>query len=222
MADEFDVIVIGGGTADLTAPLAARHEGPTVALVERERRIGGDCTYNGCVPSKALIEIVQTVFDARRLAAAGCSTRPRYRTSRTSPPSVTPRSRRSLATSATSASPTAGIELVYGEAAFAGERELDVGGRSLRGGRFVVATGGEPAVPPIPGLHEVPHLTNRSVFELRELPPRLLVLGGGPIGLELAQAFHRLTVLEDTIAQNPTFSEAYGAALRESPGRDGR
>ena len=70
MAGKFDVIVIGGGTAGLTAPLAARHEGATVALVEREGRIGGDCTYNGCVPSKALIEIVQTVFDARRLAAA--------------------------------------------------------------------------------------------------------------------------------------------------------
>src|SRR5574337_1022876 len=71
MADEFEVIVVGGGTAGLTAALAARHEGASVALVEREERIGGDCTFYGCVPSKALIEIAQTVFDARRLAADG-------------------------------------------------------------------------------------------------------------------------------------------------------
>jgi len=222
MADEFDVIVIGSGTADLTAPLATRHDGPTVALVEREGRSGGDCTYDGCVPSKALIEIVQTVFDARRLAAAGVLDEapvPHFAhvaALRDATVEEIARDERDQRFT------DAGIELVHGEAPFAGERDLDVGGRSLRGGRFVVATGSEPAVPPIPGLHEVPHLTNRSVFELRELPPRLLVLGGGPFGLELAQAFHRLTVLEDTSAQNPTFSEAYGAALRESPGRDGR
>ncbi|MDE3191846.1 MAG: NAD(P)/FAD-dependent oxidoreductase [Acidobacteriota bacterium] len=192
MADEFEVIVVGGGTAGLTAALAARHEGASVALVEREERIGGDCTFYGCVPSKALIEIAQTVFDARRLAAGGILE------SVPAPSFAQVAARRDAVVAEVARDErderftAAGIEIVRGRAQFSGEHELDVSGRALRGRRFVIATGSEPAVPPLPGLETVPFLSNRSVFALVELPRRLLVLGGGAIGLELAQAFHRL------------------------------
>jgi pyruvate/2-oxoglutarate dehydrogenase complex dihydrolipoamide dehydrogenase (E3) component len=189
---DFDVVVIGGGTAGPTAALIARHGGATVALVEREERIGGLCTFYGCVPSKALIEIAQTVRDSERLNAEGILESPL----RVSYAGVAARRDRVVAEIARDERDerfaAAGIEIVHGEASFANANELRVGDRMLGGKRFVLATGSEPLVPPLDGLGDVPYLTNHTVFSLRELPPRLLVLGGGSVGLELAQAFRRL------------------------------
>jgi pyruvate/2-oxoglutarate dehydrogenase complex dihydrolipoamide dehydrogenase (E3) component len=188
----FDVVVIGGGTAGPTAALAARHEGATVALVEREERIGGTCTFYGCVPSKALIEIARAVHDGERLHAEGILDAPPH----VSFAGVAARRDRVVAEIARDELDerfaAAGIEVVHGEASFADVSELRVGDRTLHGKRFVIATGSEPVVPPLDGLDDVPYLTNHTVFSLGELPRRLLVLGGGSVGLELAQAFRRL------------------------------
>jgi len=176
----------------LAAALAAQHEGARVGLVEQEERLGGDCTYYGCVPSKSLIDTAKAVFEARRLAsegileiAPGLAYRPVHERQRSIVREIGRDERDERFTSL-------GIELVRGAAVFVGAHELQVGDASVHADRFVIATGSEPALPPLEGLDAVPYLTNRTVFDLAELPPRLLVLGGGSIGLELAQAFQRL------------------------------
>jgi pyruvate/2-oxoglutarate dehydrogenase complex dihydrolipoamide dehydrogenase (E3) component len=187
----FDVIVVGGGTAGITAALAARSLGVRVALIESEPRLGGDCTFYACVPSKALLEIAKVVHDARRAAAEGILV---------DAPSVdfgkiVARRRRIVEEIAVDDRDArfehAGIVRIRGEARFVSEHELDVGGKGVRGKSFVVATGSEPAVPPLDGIERVPYLTSRTIFELEHLPRRLLVLGAGATGLELAQAFRR-------------------------------
>jgi pyruvate/2-oxoglutarate dehydrogenase complex dihydrolipoamide dehydrogenase (E3) component len=180
--EAWDLIVIGGGAAGLGAARAGAAAGARVLLVA-EGEIGGECTFTGCVPSKALIEAAArgTAFPAAMAAV-----------------------RHAVAAIAVTETPAVlaadGIEVLRGRAVFTSPRELGVEGRTLRARAFVVATGSQPSVPPVPGLAGTGYLTNETIFGLRELPARLTVLGGGPAGCELAQAFARLgsqvTVIE--------------------------
>src|SRR5919204_53374 len=198
---DYDLIVIGGGTAGLTAALTARHFGASVALIEERPRIGGDCTFYGCVPSKALIEIAQIAHDLRRARDEGIlETSPAFDFS-----AVMRRRARIVEQIAEDEQDerftSAGIDVLHTRARFSDEHALELDdSRTLSARRFVVATGSSPAVPQIKGLETVRFLTNETVFDLRKLPSRLVVLGGGTVGLELAQAFRRLgsdvTVLE--------------------------
>lgn len=187
--ERYDLLCIGGGTAGMTAARAARTRGASVALVEREPRLGGDCTFWGCVPSKSLIEVAKLAHQARELSELGFG-EPRIDLAR-----VMARKDRIVDGIAhderAELFEELGVSVIQGEAAFQDATHVRVDGRVVEAASTVIATGTDPAVPPIPGLRETPHLTNRTVFDVHDLPARLLVLGGGAIGLELGQAFSR-------------------------------
>jgi pyruvate/2-oxoglutarate dehydrogenase complex dihydrolipoamide dehydrogenase (E3) component len=188
---EHDLIVIGGGTAGLVTSAGAAGIGARVALIEQDR-LGGECLWTGCVPSKALIACARAMHatcTAGRFGVhvptAGVDFRRVmqwvHEAQRRIEPHDSPERFRSL-----------GVDVVRGTARFVGERTLRVDGRVMSANRIVIATGSKPTVPPIDGLSEVPFLTNETIFSLERRPETLLVLGAGPIGLELAQAFARL------------------------------
>lgn len=180
-----DVAVIGGGAAGLAAVWSARRRGASMALVERGR-LGGDCTWTGCVPSKALIARAGELQGARR---RGLDPKVDFGT-------IMGEVRAAIHAVAEEESREAlearGVAVLEGQAAFTGPRRIDVDGATVTARAVVIATGSTPLVPPIEGLREARPLTNETVFGLDALPASLAVIGGGPVGVELAQAFARL------------------------------
>lgn len=221
----YHLVVIGGGTAGLVTAAIAVALGARVALVERAL-LGGDCLNVGCVPSKALIEAARGWHAAReahdRFAGPSVEQDADF-------DAVMERMRRLRADISSHDSAARfsdlGVDVYLGEGRFTAADTLTVAGTALRFWRAVIATGARAAVPPIEGLAESGYLTNESVFSLTELPARLAVIGGGPIGCELAQAFarfgSRVTLLEasDSILGNDDADAA--AIVAESLRRDG-
>jgi len=187
----WDLLVVGGGAAGLVAAKTAAEFGTSVLLVERDR-IGGDCLWTGCVPSKALLSAAHAAHDARAAARYGI----RVDGVTVDFPAVMASVRAAIATIEPTDSPdamrAAGVCAIHGSASFTSPRTAIVNGHPVRFRRALIATGAAPVMPPIPGLAEAVPLTNESVFGLTQLPDRLLVLGGGSIGCELGQAFARL------------------------------
>ncbi len=189
-AVEHNVVVIGAGSAGLVASLIAATVRAKVTLVEAGR-MGGDCLNTGCVPSKALLHVARQVHAARSGAAGLAATQPEVDF-----PAVMARVREVIETIAPHDSveryTSLGVDCVPGRARIVSPWEVEVDGRRLSTRSIVVATGASPLVPPLPGLDDVGYLTSETLWDLEHLPARLLVLGGGPIGCELAQAFARL------------------------------
>lgn len=204
--DHYDLLVLGSGAAGLAAARSAAGPGRRVGIIE-QAELGGDCTHYGCVPSKALLETARRVQGARDGERYGFRAVPTVDFA-----AVMDRVQAVITEVALDEDEAAlrrqGLDVLLDRAAFTGPRTLRLSstarsakapaggdshlGRELRADRFVLATGAGPLVPPIDGLDDVPYLTNRTIFALRTLPEHLLVLGGGPIGCELAQAFRRL------------------------------
>ena len=188
----YNLVVIGAGTAGLVTAAGAAGLGAKVALVEKYL-LGGDCLTVGCVPSKAVIRASRAAFDVRDAGHFGVRV---AEAAQVDFPAVMERMRKLRADISPHDSAQRfaklGVDVFLGEAHFTGPDTVQVGGTTLRFKRAVIATGARATQPPIPGLAEAGYLTNETVFSLTQRPARLAVIGGGPVGCEMAQAFQRL------------------------------
>lgn len=189
--DSYDIVVIGGGSAGLTGATFAARLGAKVALIERHR-IGGDCTWTGCVPSKALIHVAKQVHEARKATAFGLQVGSGPVEMRAVRDYVRGAVDVVYARERPEVLRAKGITVVEGAASFVDARTLHVGDAVLRAERFVIATGARPKASALEGIEAVPHDTYETIFDCDMLPRHLIVLGAGPIGVELGQAFRRL------------------------------
>jgi pyruvate/2-oxoglutarate dehydrogenase complex dihydrolipoamide dehydrogenase (E3) component len=190
-AGRYNLVVIGAGTAGLVTAAGSAGLGARVAIIERDL-MGGDCLNVGCVPSKALIRAARAVVDVRNAGALGVGV-PGEPTVDFGAVMRRMRRLRAGLSPIDSAARFKGlsVDVYLGEGAFTARDTITVDGRTLQFKKAVIATGARAVAPPIPGLREAGYLTNETVFSLTALPPRLAVIGGGPIGCELAQAFAR-------------------------------
>ena len=212
-----DLCIIGAGSAGLSVAAGAAQLGRKVVLVEKGE-MGGDCLNTGCVPSKALLAAAAQAHAMRTASKFGIAdVEPQIDF-----PAVMDHVRGVIDTIAPIDSQERfeglGVTVLRERAAFTGERQLKAGPHIVNAKHFVVATGSTPFVPPIPGLAEAPYFTNETIFENRTRPDHLIVIGGGPIGIEMAQAHRRLgakvTVIEGATILNKDDPELV-AVLRE-------
>jgi pyruvate/2-oxoglutarate dehydrogenase complex dihydrolipoamide dehydrogenase (E3) component len=187
-----DLVIIGGGAGGLVVASVAAQLGLKVTLIEKQDRLGGDCLHDGCVPSKTLIHTARVAALMRRAGEFGLpACEPAVNLGR-----VADHVQAVIDRIQVHDDPERfrgyGCEVIFGPAEFIDAHKVRVNGGVIHGKRFVIATGSQPLIPPIEGLQEAGCLTNEDLFTLRELPARLVVLGGGPVGLEMAQAFARL------------------------------
>lgn len=191
MSDVYDMVVIGAGAGGLTAAAFAGELGAKVAMIERDK-LGGDCTWRGCVPSKALLKVGKIAHAMRTADHYGIAA---------AEPVVDMAKVRDYVQNTIEEiyqheTPEVfadrGVETIIGEGRFIDANTVQVGDRQLKAKKIVIATGARAAIPPIHGLEDVPYKTNENLFSNDRLPEHLMIIGGGPIGMEMAQAYARL------------------------------
>ena len=223
-AGRYNLVAVGGGTAGLVSAAGAAGLGARVALIERHL-LGGDCLNVGCVPSKSLIGAARAATSARRAGALGV----RVGAVEVDFPAVMARMRRLRAGLAPNDGVERftglGVDVYIGNGTFTSPSTIEVDGRRLQFSRAVITTGARAAAPPIPGLEETGYLTNETVFWLTDLPRRLIVIGAGPIGCEMAQAFRsfgaEVTVVHDAPHALPREDAEAAAVIERHMARDG-
>ena len=194
MADyDYDMGIIGGGAAGLTVASGSAQLGAKTLLVEKAKELGGDCLHFGCVPSKTLIKTAHVYHLMQNATQFGLP-----------PVDVPPVDFREVVKRIKSVIATIqkhdseerfcslGAKVEFGKPVFIDEHAIRLNGKTFTAKNWVIASGSSPVVPPIPGLDRTPHITNREIFYLDHLPESIIFLGGGPIGIEMAQAFGRL------------------------------
>ncbi|MDQ6738959.1 MAG: FAD-dependent oxidoreductase [Actinomycetota bacterium] len=211
-----DFLVIGGGTAGIIGAKTASGFGARTVLVEREHT-GGDCLWTGCVPSKTILSAAERAKTERALTGRApdfAAVRERiFRTIHTIEPADSP-----------AALEAAGVEVIKGVARFVAPGEVDVDGRTIRFRQALIATGAEPLSPRIPGLNVSATVTSETIWNLADLPARLAIVGGGPVGCELGQAFARLGSEVTMIVRSRVLAKEdpeAAAVVRESLETDG-
>jgi pyruvate/2-oxoglutarate dehydrogenase complex dihydrolipoamide dehydrogenase (E3) component len=216
----FDICVIGAGSGGLSVAAGASQLGARTALIERHK-MGGDCLNVGCVPSKSLLAAAKAAADVARSRRFGIFDG----RGKVDFGAVNAHVKGVIAGIAPHDSAARfeglGVSVIKGSARFLGPDEVEVGDQAIRARRFVIATGSIPAIPPIPGLEPLPYFTNETIFDNAQRPEHLLVIGAGPVGLELAQAHRRLgsgvTVLEVALplaGADPELAAVVWEALR--------
>ncbi|RJN31988.1 dihydrolipoyl dehydrogenase family protein [Nesterenkonia natronophila] len=216
MEEHIDLLVIGGGTAGIVGAKTAVRLGARTVLVE-QARTGGDCLWTGCVPSKTLLSAAAQAAAARQRTGA----EPNY-------DAVRARIHETIRAIEPEDSPEAleafGVTALHGSARFIAPGEATVDGKLIRFRQALIATGSTPAIPPIQGLENAPFVTSETIWDLPSLPPRLLVLGGGPMACELGQAFARLGSEVTLLARSgllPKEDDDASSLVRSSLERDG-
>jgi pyruvate/2-oxoglutarate dehydrogenase complex dihydrolipoamide dehydrogenase (E3) component len=190
---DYDIGIIGGGAAGLTVASGASQLGAKTLLIEKEKELGGDCLHFGCVPSKTLIKTAHVYHLMKRAADFGLA-----------PVELPPVDFKQVANRIQSVIQTIqkhdseerfcdlGAKVVFSSPRFVDGHSVQLDGQTVSAKTWVIASGSSPSVPPIPGLDKTPHITNKEIFSLDRLPESMIVLGGGPIGTEMSQAFARL------------------------------
>lgn len=221
----FDIVVIGGGAGGLTVASGCLQLGLKVALIEKSRVLGGDCLHYGCVPSKSLLHVARVAHDIRNAKTVGLNA--------ALVPVDLGRVNEYVAEVVGKIQQhddpdrfrKMGGSVLFGQGQFVDANTFKVEGQTIRAKKFVIATGAGPFVPEIPGLKEAGFLTNETVFSQLHLPKKLIILGGGPTGLEMAQAFARLgsqvTVLELAERILPREDATLASALKRYLEQDG-
>jgi pyruvate/2-oxoglutarate dehydrogenase complex dihydrolipoamide dehydrogenase (E3) component len=220
----YDLVIVGGGSAGLVAASLAAALGARVALVDK-KRLGGECLWTGCVPSKSLIASATAAQQTRDLGTLGLS-------GHLDPVDLGAVMDRVQAViqvvyrgEDAEVMRKHGVDVRFGEVTFRSPHVVTVDGEPLRGRSFLLCTGSSPAVPDLDGLRDSGYLTNMTIFGLRTLPPHLIVAGGGPVGVELAQAFRRLgsavTVLAGERGLLPREDDEIRRAVGETFSREG-
>ncbi len=197
MKQEYDLVVIGSGSAGLVASSFAGRLGLKVAMIEKRSVLGGDCTWVGCVPSKALLHVAKTAHAARIGGKYGVMTS----TPTVDMPKVRDYIQNTIHRVYEHETPEViaerGVDVILGAARFTGPHTLHVdlndgGERTVKGNKIIIATGAHPSAPPIEGIEDVKYDTNLTLFDNDTLPEHMIVIGGGPIGMEMSQAYARL------------------------------